>query len=302
MVEHARATRAEGRRTGFVGLGTMGAPLAARLLDAGVALTVWNRTPERCAPLVARGAVRAIDVAEVFATCATVMLMLLDEAAVDAVLARGTPAFGERMRGVTLVMLGTTSAGYSAGLAREVRREGGAYVEAPVSGSRVQAEDGTLVGLLAGDAASLDRIAPLLAPLFRTRVRCGEVPAALRTKLAVNHYLIVLVTALAEAFAAAHAAGVDPHLLRSVLDAGPMASAVSRIKLDKLVSGDFTAQAAIRDVATIADLAAAQAHGAGVEAPLIELAARLFRRAHAGGLGALDMAAVLQPPETKARP
>lgn len=125
-------------------------------------------------------------------------------------------------------------------------------------------------------------------------------PAALRTKLAVNHYLIVLVTALAEAFAAAHAAGVDPQVLRSVLDAGPMASAVLRIKLDKLVDGDFAAQAAIRDVATIADLAAGQAREAGVEAPLIDVAARLFRRARAGGLGALDMAAVLQPLPTGA--
>ena len=294
MVDHARTMRA-GARTGFIGLGTMGAPFATRLLDAGVALTVWNRTPERCAPLVARGAVRASDVAEVFATCATVMLMLLDEAAVDAVLARGTPAFDERVCGTTLVMLGTTSAGYSAQLANDVRRCRGTYVEAPVSGSRVQAEDGALVGLLAGEAASLDRVVPLLAPSCRTLVRCGEVPAALRTKLAVNHYLIVLVTALAEAFAAADAAGVDPRVLRSVLDAGPMASAVSRIKLDKLVSGDFTAQAAIRDVATIADLAAGQARDAGVEAPLIDVAARLFRRAHARGLGAFDMVAVLQP-------
>jgi 3-hydroxyisobutyrate dehydrogenase len=142
-------------------------------------------------------------------------------------------------------------------------------------------------------SAAVERVVPLLAPLCRVVVRCGDVPAALRTKLAVNHYLIVLVTALAEAFMAAKAAGVDPRVLRDVLDAGPMASAVSRLKLDKLIAGDFSAQAAIDDVATIAELAAEQARLAAVEASLIAQAASLFRRARSRGLGRLDMVAVL---------
>lgn len=296
VVEQARARGPAGGSagTGFIGLGTMGAPMATRLLDAGPPLTVWNRSPARCAALVSRGAFPAPSAADVFARCATVMLMLLDEDAVDAVLARGTPAFAGRVRGKTVVTFGTTSARYSADLANDVLRCGGAYVEAPVSGSRVQAEDGALVGMLAGAASSVDRAAPLLAPLCRMLVRCGEVPSALKTKLAVNHYLIVLVTALAEAFASAKAAGVDPRILQAVLDAGPMASAVSRIKLDKLICEDLTAQAAIRDVATIAELASGQAREAGVDAPLIDVAARLFRHARNRGLGGLDMAAVMQ--------
>jgi 3-hydroxyisobutyrate dehydrogenase len=280
---------------GFIGLGTMGMPMAGRLLDAGLPLVVWNRSPERCMPLVSRGAVSARSVADVFERCGIVMLMLLDENAVDAVLERGTPAFAQHVRDVTLVMLGTTSATYSARLAADVQACGGAYVEAPVSGSRVPAQEGTLVGMLAGAPSSLDRVEPLLAPLCRMLVRCGDVPAALKTKLAVNHYLIVLVTALAEAFASARAAGVDPRIFQEVLDAGPMASAVSRMKLGKLVTGDFTAQAAIRDVATIAELVSDQTKAAGIDAPLIETAARQFRVALGRGMGALDMVAVLQP-------
>jgi 3-hydroxyisobutyrate dehydrogenase len=283
---------------GFIGLGTMGMPMAGRLLDAGLPLVVWNRSPERCTPLVSRGAVSARSVADIFERCKVVMLMLLDENAVDSVLGRGTPAFARLVRGVTLVMLGTTSATYSARLAAEVQACGGAYVEAPVSGSRIPAEEGALVGMLAGSPSNLDRVEPLLAPLCRTLVRCGDVPAALKTKLAVNHYLIVLVTALAEAFASARAAGVDPRIFQEVLDAGPMASAVSRMKLGKLVTGDFTAQAAIRDVATIAELVSDQAKAAGIDAPLIEIAARQFRLALGRGMGALDMAAVLHPEAT----
>ncbi|WP_257386675.1 NAD(P)-dependent oxidoreductase, partial [Tahibacter caeni] len=122
---------------GFVGLGHMGQPMAGNLLQAGVALTVWNRTPEKTAALVQRGARCADSVDALFAQCDLVFVMLLNDAAVDAVLGRGTPAFAARVGGTIVVPLGTTSPEYSAALAADVRAAGGAYVEAPVSGSRV---------------------------------------------------------------------------------------------------------------------------------------------------------------------
>jgi len=280
---------------GFIGVGTMGLPMATRLLAAGLPLVVWNRTATKCAPLVACGAQLANSVDALFQQCAVVFLMLLDHGAVDATLGRGTPAFAHRVCNRTVVMLGTTSAMYSAGLDSDIRRCGGRYVEAPVSGSRVPAEQGTLVGMMAGDADSVERIEPLLGHLCQTIVRCGAVPAALRTKLAVNHYLIVLVTALAETVAAADASGVDLALFQKVLDAGPMASDVSRIKLHKLLNRDFSPQAAIRDVAQIAVLVRDQARAGQVDARLIEAATQMFDAARMRGLSDLDMAAVLQP-------
>lgn len=279
---------------GFIGIGTMGAPMATRLLDAGIPLRVWNRTPGRCAPLVARGAVEAPGIDALFAESTIVLLMLLNQQAVDAVLARGQEAFATRVRGRTLVMLGTTSAEYSQALEADVRRHGGRYVEAPVSGSRGPAEEGSLVGMLAGEPSAVADIAPLLQPLCRQVVHCGRVPSALRMKLAVNHYLVVLVAALAEAAHAAARSGVDLQLFREVLDAGPMASPVSRAKLQKLVSGDFGAQAAIRDVAVIAELVRQQASVAGIEIPLIDTACRMYQAADQRGLSDLDMAALLE--------
>lgn len=267
--------------------------MATRLLKAGIPLVVWNRTPERCGPLAELGASVASSVEEVFDSSRIVMLMLLDERAVDAVLLRDGEVL-PAVQGRTLVMLGTTSARCSAALAEKVRSAGGTYVEAPVSGSRVPAEEGTLIGMLAADPRDLDAVEPLLAALCRSVVRCGEVPSALRTKLAVNHYLIVLVAALAEAFTAAEAAGVDRWVFANVLDAGPMASPVSRIKLAKLVADDFSAQASIRDVAEIAKLVHEQATIAGAQAPLMQAAAALFQDALARGLADLDMAAVLR--------
>lgn len=288
-------TRGRDAAVGFIGLGNMGGPMACRLLDAGVPLTVWNRTRARGEALRKRGAIVADSVDALFGACGVVLAMLADAEAADEVLGRGTEAFARRLRGTTLVMLGTTSADYSQALQHDVAACGGRYVEAPVSGSRAPAEAGTLVGMVAGDAAAVARATPLLGAFCRQVVDCGAVPSALRMKLAVNHYLIVTVAALAEAVRAAQACGVDVGALREVLDAGPMASPVSRAKLDKLLAGDFAPQAAIRDVATIAMLVRDQARAGGVDAPLIEAASRLYADARVRGLDRLDMSAVLQP-------
>lgn len=278
---------------GFVGLGTMGLPMATRLLDAGVPLAVWNRTPDKGAPLAARGATVADSIDDLCARCDLLLVMLLDQQAVDAAFGRGTEDFARRVAGRTLVLLGTTSPEWSRAFGEAVRACGGRHVEAPVSGSRGPAESGALIGMVAGEDDDIARVSPLLEPLCRQVVACGAVPRALQLKLAVNHYLIVLVAALAEAVRAAEAVGVDMALFRTVLDAGPMASDVSRAKLAKLAAGDLAPQAAIRDVTQIAALVADQSRGARVDAPLIDASAALFREALARGLGELDMAAVL---------
>lgn len=94
----------------------------------------------------------------------SVILMLADESAVDTVLGRGTPDFAARVAGHTVVHMGTVSPEYSVGLRDDIRSAGGRYVEAPVSGSRVPAEQGQLVAMLAGDAESVKAVRPLLAP------------------------------------------------------------------------------------------------------------------------------------------
>lgn len=279
-------------KLGFLGIGHMGEAMAARLIAAGRELLLWSRRPERCAALVAAGATAAPSVDAVLEQAGTVLLMLRGEAAIDATLGRGSEDFRRRVAGRLLVHLGTTAPDWSLGFERDVRAAGGRYVEAPVSGSRGPAEQGTLVGMVAGDEDAIAEVEPLLALLCRRVVRCGPVPGALRLKLAVNHYLITTVAALAETVHAAAAIGVDLDQLRDVLDAGPMASEVSRAKLARLVDGDYRAQAAIVDVAEIARLVVDQARHSGAHLPLMEHAAGLFAAAAAAGHGALDMAAV----------
>lgn len=280
-------------KIGFIGIGHMGEPMARNLLRAGIPVTVWNRSAEKCDALVGIGAERAASLQDVFKRSTTMLLMLLDGNAIDAVLGRRTPAFAARVCGKIVVHLGTTSPGYSQALERDVIAAGGAYVEAPVSGSRQPAEQGRLIGMLAGHEDAVERILPLLAPMCAQVFRCGPVPGALRMKLAANHYLIGMATVLAETVHAARHANVDLHTLRQILDAGPMASAVSRGKLAKLVDNDFSPQAAIRDVSTITSLVLAQCEGSGTDVPLIRQCASLYKAALSAGHGDADMAAVV---------
>ena len=289
-------------RVGFLGLGVMGQPMALRLARAGVDLVVWNRTPARCRPLADAGAEVAANAAEVCARTGTIIVMLSDEAAIDQVLERGGPTFATSVRDRLLVVMGTHAPAYSRSLEADVLAAGGGYVEAPVSGSRQPAETGDLVAMLAGaDAAVVERTRVLIAPLVRHTVGCGAVPSALTTKLAVNSYMITMLTGLAEAVHLADRHGLDRRVLAEVLLGGTLASPLLATKLAKLVAGDHDAQAAITDVAKNTGLITAAAAATGAAAPLAEVCDRLFVEAVDLGCGGADLIAVIAALEARAR-
>ena len=267
---------------GFIGLGVMGQPMAQNLARAGTPLVTWSRTPRE------DGLPRASSAADVFAQTRVAILMLANEHAIDEVLCDVDVA------GRTVVHMGTTSPEYSRGLEARIRAAGGSYVEAPVSGSRKPAEAGELVAMLAGDPAAIEEVRPLLAPMCSETFVCGPVPNALLMKLAVNIFLITLVTGLAEAFHFAERHGLDLEQFLAVHDAGQMASAVSRVKARKLVDRDFSVQAAIEDVLKNNELIAEAARASGTASPLLDVCHALFGEAVALGHGDADMAAVVR--------
>ncbi|MEU0513704.1 NAD(P)-dependent oxidoreductase [Amycolatopsis sp. NPDC006125] len=284
---------------GFLGLGTMGTPMALNLVRAGAPLVVWNRTAAKAEVLRAAGAAVAGSAAEVCRRADVVFLMLADGAAVDAVLGRGGSGFAANVGGRIVVHMGTTSPEYSRGLAADVAAAGGRYVEAPVSGSRKPAEAGQLVAMLAGEPGAVAEVGPLLAPVCRQVVECGPVPGALLMKLAVNLYLITMVTGLAEATHFAERQGLDLARFVEVLNAGPMASDVSRVKVAKLVARDFGVQAAIADVLKNNQLVAEAARGAELASPLLDVCHELYGETLRLGHGAEDMAAVVHAIEDR---
>lgn len=284
---------------GFIGLGVMGAPMACNLIKAGTPLLVWNRAPEKSEALRALGATVASTPAAVFEGAQIVILMLANEAAIDSVLGRGTSIFETLVSEHIIIQMGTTSPEYSQALEAAIREAGGQYVEAPVSGSRKPAEAGQLVAMLAGSPDVLERVRPLLQPMCHETFVCGSVPNALLMKLAVNLFLITLVTGLAESTHFAERHGLDLQQFLSILNAGPMASDVSRTKAPKLIERDFSVQAAISDVLKNNRLIAEAARSTNLASPLLDVCYALYGETESLGYGALDMAAVLHAIERR---
>ncbi len=295
----SKSRNMEAHPIGFIGLGAMGEPMALNLAKAGTPLLVWNRSPAKAAILAAAGAKIAADAARVFTHAQIIILMLVDDRAIDAVLDRGGPSFAMRVSGRTIVHMGTTAPAYSRELEADIHSVGGRYVEAPVSGSRKPAEAGQLVAMLAGDADAVSGVRSLLTPMCRETIVCGAVPNALLMKLSVNLFLISMVTGLAEAVHFADRHGLDLNQLVAVLDAGPMASDVSRVKAPKLVGRDFAVHAAISDVLKNNRLIAEAAREAGIASPLLDVCHALYRETLTLGHGDADMVAVLKAIEAR---
>ncbi|WP_433797660.1 NAD-binding protein [Actinoplanes sp. CA-252034] len=157
-------------------------------------------------------------------------------------------------------------------------------------------------GVPAGGADLLvggPEVEDLLRPMCREIVRCGDVPGALLMKLAVNTFLISMVTGLAEAFHFAERHGLDRSTLLTALDAGPMASTVSRVKGRKLRDRDFDVQAATRDVLYNSELVVAAARQAGFASPLLDVCRALYAETDRAGHGGEDMAAVIRALEAR---
>lgn len=287
---------------GFIGLGQMGEPMAGNLLRARGDLVVWNRSPVAAERLHALGAHVMATPALLFASCDTVIVMLANLEAINETLGRTSDGFRVPVRGRTIINMGTMAPVDSDLLGKALQAHGATYVEAAVSGSRVPAENGTLVAMLAGPAEVMADVEVLLTPICRSVVRCGEVPRALATKLAVNVFLIDMVTGLAEATRFADGNGVDLDVLRAVLDAGPMSSDVSRLKIAKLLADDYTPQAAVSDVRYSCRLILDQAGRTGTDLPLLADCERLLGATEQLGHGGSDVVAVILALRKSARP
>ena len=289
--------RSRPTRVGVIGIGRMGYPIARRLMAAGHAVGVWNRPPGPAETLIAAGAKAYTEVGQLVAACDVVLLMLADASAADSVLGRTGDRLGVDVANCLVIQLGTTHPDHSSALGETIVSNGGRYVEAPVSGSRVPAEQGRLVAMLGGyREEDFGEAEAILSCLTVSRFRVGPPPMAMKLKLAVNAYVVPLVAALAEAWKLAESLGLDRQMFADVLNQGQMASDVSRVKLDKLLDGDWSAQASINDVLTNARLIGTLAREAGVASSLVAASEKLLKTARQYGNGVLDVVAVCERP------
>jgi 3-hydroxyisobutyrate dehydrogenase len=188
---------------------------------------------------------------------------------------------------------------YSRALGWEIEGAGGRLIEAPVSGSRVPAEMGQLVAMLAGNEAVCESLRPTLQPMCREMVYCGAIGNGLLMKLAVNIFMVVSAGGLAEAVHFAERQGLPLDRLQAVLDVSQMASQLSRIKMSKLVMRDFSRQGSVSDGLNNTALIVDAADRAGASTRLIRVCRDLFREAEALGLGADDMISMIRAIEAR---
>ncbi len=278
---------------GIAGLGNMGSAMAQRLIETGNTVTVWNRSAEKCKPLAAAGAAVAANAASLAGEVDTVITILTDAAAIDAVYGGPTGLLAGDIKDKLFVEMSTVPPHVETALAEKVRAKGAAFVECPVGGTTDPARQGKLIGLMGAHRADAARAMPLLNQLCRRIEHCGPVGAGATMKLAINLPLMVYWHALGEALALCRPLGLDPGRVIDLMADSSGGANVLKVRgpaLVKLLKGENPGPAMFTLDNCIKDLRIMLAEGArcDVEMPLVAGALACFEEASRHGLGATE--------------
>lgn len=279
-------------KVAVLGLGAMGRRMVRRLAAAKLELVVWSRSgaPSDLADLGLRVASSPRDAA----TGADLVLsMVTDDPASRAVwLTPDVGAIEGVGHGTLAIECSTLTPEWVVALRAQVEAKGARFLDAPVVGSRPQAEAGALVHLVGGDATDLERARPVLAAMSNAIHHLGATPAGAVAKLAANSLFGVQVALVGELLGFARAAGLDPKRLVGALGGLPILSGAAKVAADAMLADKFAAMFPIELVAKDFRYAAQAAEGAGAHVPLTRQAGEVFAAAAASGLGAENITAV----------
>jgi 3-hydroxyisobutyrate dehydrogenase len=277
-----------------LGLGAMGSRMAARLIGAGHQLTVWNRSPDAAAPLLAAGAKQAATPKDAAAGADFVITMLRDnEASRQVWLDPASGALAGMDKNAIAIESSTLTPEWVRELGAATAAHGISLLEAPVAGSRPQAEAGQLIYLVGGDAEILKRAEPVLQALGSAIHHVGPLGAGALVKLTTNTLLGIQVTVLAELIGMLGRSGADVQRAIDAVAATPVWSPAAQRLAGLMLSGNTAPQFPIELIEKDFSYAL-QAAGSEQAAPTIAAARGVFRDAIKRGLGASNMTAVVQ--------
>jgi 3-hydroxyisobutyrate dehydrogenase len=272
----------------------MGARMAARLIKAGHDVTVWNRTADATKPLVAAGATQAQTPRQAAAGAAFVVTMVRDDEASRRVwLDPDNGALAGMAAGAVAIESSTLTAGWIRELGHAVAECGVALLEAPVSGSRVQADAGQLVYFIGGDVTTLARAEPVLKAMGSTVHHIGPLGSATLVKLSTNALLGVQITVLAELIGLLRRSGGDAGRALQAVAGTAVWSPVANYLSGSMLTGDFSPQFPVELIEKDFNYTV-QVAGSAAAAPTIAAARDVFRAAIGAGLGELNMTAVVK--------
>jgi 3-hydroxyisobutyrate dehydrogenase len=278
-------------RIGVAGIGKMGAAIAARLMEVGHDVVLWNRTPDKAKAI--SGATVAATPAELAKTSEAVITILTDGAAIETVYHGPSGLLSGDVTGKLFIEMSTVPPKVETALLPKVKAKGADFVECPVGGSTTPARQGKLLGLLGGEADATARALPILNQLCRKVEHCGPVGAGSSMKLAINLPLMVAWQAYGEAFAIARDVGWTPKRLLDLFVESNGANNGLKTRADMIVAmmenrdpgpTTFNIADAVKDLRTMVDTGAAK----GADMPATKAALAAFEEANKKGLGGGD--------------
>jgi 3-hydroxyisobutyrate dehydrogenase-like beta-hydroxyacid dehydrogenase len=276
-------------RVAFLGLGIMGHAMATNLVKAGHEVTVWNRTPGK----LVEGAGMAPTPAAAAQGAELVWLCVSDTAAVERILFGPEGVEQSLTEGMIIADSSTISPSATVRFAERVRAKGAAYVDAPMTGSKIGAANGTLIFMVGGDDATIDRLNPLFAAMGKKIFRMGEIGKGQATKLAMNLQIALIFEGFAEALTLATKLGVDPQQLVSLIEATMVRSGVVEYKAPFVLQRDFIPNFPLRLMHKDILLTLEAAKEARVKLPALETVEEIYELATEEGHQDLDYAATL---------
>jgi 3-hydroxyisobutyrate dehydrogenase len=284
-------------KIGVCGTGRMGSSIAQRLMSVGHELGVWNRNSAKTKPLIDAGAKLFASPAELVEGCEVVIVMLLNDAATEAVYRGPNGILTSKLAGTLVIDMSTVRPDTMKSNGSSVLRQGAAFVECPVGGSTGPAKEGKLFGLVGGTKADVTMAMPVLEQLCRRIEHVGALGSGATMKLAVNLPLLVYWQALGEALAICKPLNLPADRLIDILSdtAGtPTAMKGRAAAIAKVLGGAPMGETAFGLSAAKKDLATAVQFGASIHAELPVTASALacFEEAEAAGLGDADATAV----------
>jgi 3-hydroxyisobutyrate dehydrogenase len=272
----------------------MGSGMAGRLLDAGYPLTIWNRNPDKAQALTNRGARLAKSPREAAASASVVISMLADVPVCrDVWLGRGE-ALVDIAPGTILIESSTVSVEWIEELDRAAKEHGCDLVDAPVTGSKPQAEAGQLLFLAGGSAATVNKVAPVLKAMGRDVVHVGPVGSGARLKLINNFLSGSQAAALAEALSLIERSGLDREKALGVLTEGAPGSPLVKLLSGRMTARQYEPNFVLRLMAKDLRYAVSEADHQALDLDMGRAALRVFEHAIAAGQGDDDMSAVVE--------
>lgn len=281
-------------QVGLIGTGLMGTPMARRLMDAGIELLLCSRTREKALALVPDPGMVCDTPARLAAGVDVVILMLTDSPAVEQVLCGPHGVLDALTPGSLVIDMGTTAVAATRVFADYVHDAGAEFIDAPVSGGVVGAEQGTLSIMAGGSEAAIARAMPLFAILGTRTTRVGECGAGQIAKAANQVIVGLTIAAVSEGLALASRAGADIGGVREALAGGFASSRILELHGRRMEQGDFTPGGRCttqhKDLQQALELAAQL----GMELPVTELCRDLYERLMDSGDGELDHSALFK--------